>query len=203
MRACSSFDQMTMGFANAVTAQMQKELIQTLSQLVNLLQRMVGGTQAGATAQAGPRGNRGSASTNAKAGGKNDAQGSQSTTGGRALASRGDLVEVQGKQVERQAAGAFSRMAAAARQEGVTLTITSAFRSDEEQSRLWQQALAKYGSADAARKWVAPPGSSNHRTGKALDIRGSNGSWDWLKKNAQRFGFKNYAPEPWHYDYVG
>jgi uncharacterized protein YcbK (DUF882 family) len=57
-----------------------------------------------------------------------------------------------------------------AQQQGVNLRITSAYRSPEVQARLWENALAKYGSPEAARKWVAPPGKSRHNAGTAADF---------------------------------
>lgn len=50
---------------------------------------------------------------------------------------------------------------------------------------------------------VARPGHSNHQTGTAIDFANTRGAWNWLKRNATQFGFKNYAPEPWHYSLNG
>src|SRR5215207_9823070 len=60
-------------------------------------------------------------------------------------------------------AAAFDRMAAAARRDGLTLSITSAFRSDAEQARLF--------AANPNPKWVAPPGTSLHRYATELEPR--------------------------------
>ena len=57
---------------------------------------------------------------------------------------------------------AFDRMEAAARADGVTLTITSGFRSDAEQAVLWAR--------NPDPKWVARPGTSLHRNGTELDL---------------------------------
>ena len=48
-------------------------------------------------------------------------------------------------------------MAAAARRDGLALSVTSAFRSDAEQARLF--------AANPNPKWVAPPGTTLHRYG--------------------------------------
>lgn len=40
--------------------------------------------------------------------------------------------------------------------------VVSAFRSDALQAQLFADAVKRYGSEAAARKWVAPPGKSNH-----------------------------------------
>lgn len=84
---------------------------------------------------------------------------------------------------------------------GGRVTIKSGFRSVERQSALWNAAVAKYGSAKAARKWVAPPGKSNHNHGKAVDL---GGDLALAHKLAKQFGL--HAPmshEPWHFEPVG
>ena len=92
-------------------------------------------------------------------------------------------------------AGAFDRMAAAARAEaGLTLLVTSGYRSDAEQARLF--------AAHPDPKWVAPPGQSLHRYGTELDL-GPPAAYGWLAANAGRFSFvKRYAREPWHLGYT-
>src|SRR5688500_1683584 len=80
---------------------------------------------------------------------------------------------------------AFDRMAAAAARDGVSLTVTSAFRSDAEQAVLF----ARHPDP----KWVAPPGKSLHRNATELDL-GPPGAYGWLAGNATRFGFlKRYS----------
>lgn len=44
----------------------------------------------------------------------------------------------------------------------VGMYVLSGFRSDARQRLLWLRAVARYGSAARARRWVAPPGRSNH-----------------------------------------
>ena len=85
------------------------------------------------------------------------------------------------------------------------LRVMSAFRSPETQERLWQAALKKYGSASAARKWVAPPGRSQHGEGNAIDWKfASKSARDWAHKNAAKFGFAfPLAHEPWHMEVAG
>jgi LAS superfamily LD-carboxypeptidase LdcB len=89
-------------------------------------------------------------------------------------------------------AAAFDRMAAAARREaGLSLSISSGFRSDAEQAVLW--------NANPNPKWVAPPGTSLHRYATELDL-GPPAAYAWLETNCRRFGFiHRYAWEPWHY----
>ena len=106
----------------------------------------------------------------------------------------GPLAYRMGKSMRHDVAAAFDRMAAAARREaGLALSITSAFRSDAEQARLF--------AANPNPKWVAPPGTSLHRWATELDL-GPPAAYAWLKQNAGRFGFiHRYAWEPWHYGY--
>ena len=83
---------------------------------------------------------------------------------------------------------------------GGRIKITSGYRSVEHQTRLWNDAIRKYGSEAAARKWVAPPGKSNHNHGIAADLDlSAPGAREWAHANAIRFGM--YFPmswEPWH-----
>ena len=52
---------------------------------------------------------------------------------------------------------------------------------------------------------AAKPGFSNHQSGSALDIAlVYDGAYAWLKKHAQRFGFRRTVPgEPWHWEFGG
>jgi Transglycosylase SLT domain/D-alanyl-D-alanine carboxypeptidase/Putative Flp pilus-assembly TadE/G-like len=107
----------------------------------------------------------------------------------------GPLAYRQGKPMRPDVAAAFDRMAAAARREaGLALLVTSGYRSDAEQARLF--------AAHPDPKWVAPPGQSLHRYGTELDL-GPPAAYGWLAGNADRFGFvKRYSWEPWHFGYV-
>jgi soluble lytic murein transglycosylase-like protein len=107
----------------------------------------------------------------------------------------GPLAYRQGKPMRPDVALAFDRLAAAARREaGLSLIVTSGYRSDAEQARLF--------AAHPDPKWVAPPGQSLHRYGTELDL-GPPAAYGWLEANAQRFGFiKRYAWEDWHFGYT-
>jgi len=80
------------------------------------------------------------------------------------------------------------------------ITINSGFRSIERQQELWLAALKKYGSPEAARKWVAPPGNSQHNKGYAADLAyGSDAARQWAHANAAKFGLSfPLANENWH-----
>lgn len=92
----------------------------------------------------------------------------------------------------------IQRFMAAAPRGGIT--VTSGFRDTIRQEQLWIRAVRKYGSAAAARKWVAPPGSSQHEKGNAWDLRFANAQVRaWAHANAARFGLKfPLANETWH-----
>lgn len=90
------------------------------------------------------------------------------------------------------------------------LKIVSAFRSPEYQEQLRRQ------SPQAGRAGLAV--NSPHFTGRALDlyvggdpvetkdsnraIQVKSRAYQWLIKNAERFGFRPYFYEPWHWEYV-
>lgn len=81
-----------------------------------------------------------------------------------------------------------------------SVTINSGFRSVERQQELWLDALRKYGSPEAARKWVAPPGNSQHNKGNAADLGySSEAARQWVQQNAGSFGLSfPLANENWH-----
>ena len=79
---------------------------------------------------------------------------------------------------------------------GQSMRINSGYRSPTRQAELFNQAVSKYGSESAARKWVAPPGKSNHGRGIAADLSNSGG---WAHANAGKFGLNfRMSHEPWH-----
>jgi hypothetical protein len=130
------------------------------------------------------------------------------------------------RQVERQTYAAYKRMVAAAvaeRSLGLARTargdlapaekflkIISAYRSREYQEKLRRES-PNSGSAGLAV-------NSPHFTGRALDLyvggdpvetKDANRSlqvetrvYAWLVRNAERFGFRPYCYEPWHWEYV-
>ncbi len=103
----------------------------------------------------------------------------------------GPLVYRTGEGMRPDVAAAFDRMAAAARDAGITLVVVSGFRSDAEQAALF--------AAHPDPTWVAPPGHSLHRCATELDL-GPDAAYGWLAANATRFGFlQRYSWEPWHY----
>ena len=106
----------------------------------------------------------------------------------------GPLELRQGKPMRPDVARAFDRMERAARAYGVTLLITSAYRSDAEQAVLWRR--------NPDPKWVARPGESLHRYGTELDL-GPPAAYAWLAEHAGEFHFlRRYPHEPWHFGYA-
>ena len=85
------------------------------------------------------------------------------------------------------------------------IRINSAYRSPELQAQLYQQALARYGSEREARRWVAPPNSSQHNHGTALDLQyGTDAAREWTHANAARFGMHfPLSNENWHIEPIG
>lgn len=77
---------------------------------------------------------------------------------GKKLQVRGDVVQPLNKLMEITS------------KNGIKVGVTYGHRSVEDQTRLWNNAVVKYGSPVRARKWVAPPGKSRHNKGYALDI---------------------------------
>ena len=132
----------------------------------------------------------------------------------------GRIVKLRG-----EAAAAFRAMAAAAKKDGVELMPISGFRTVAYQQGLFQNAAKRYGSEQAAAKWVAPPGYSEHHTGWTLDVGdGAAPETDvkpsfektaasrWLTQHAAEFKFEmsfpkdnaqGVNPEPWHWRWVG
>jgi hypothetical protein len=109
-------------------------------------------------------------------------------------------------------AAALQAMLLAAEADGLSLRITSAYRSPDVQAKLWDDAVVKYGSEEAARKWVAPPGRSMHNRGVAVDFAGPDGllrdaksaEAQWLATNAARFGLNvPMSWEPWQIEMAG
>lgn len=80
------------------------------------------------------------------------------------------------------------------------VSINSGFRDINRQRQLWEEALRKYGSAEAADNWVAPPGRSMHNWGMAADLKFENDEVRrWVHANASRYGLHfPLSNEAWH-----
>jgi hypothetical protein len=80
------------------------------------------------------------------------------------------------------------------------LRINSAYRSPELQAQLYEAALRRYGSEAEARRWVAPPGRSQHNHGRAVDLGyASDAAREWAHANAAAHGLAfPLSNENWH-----
>ena len=95
---------------------------------------------------------------------------------------------------------AVQQAATAAAADGVTMTITSGWRSPEFQQRLLGDAVATYGSVAAALQYVQVPQRSQHVQGLAVDIGGVAAD-QWLIANGARYGLcQIYSNELWHFE---
>ena len=135
-----------------------------------------------------------------------------------------DLVEFYGHQLRAEAAKAADTMIDAAVTDGVTLLVSSAYRSYAVQQQTYQYWVSVNGQ-QVADQLSARPGYSEHQTGLAIDFASPEGcrledcyrdtlAGQWLAKNAPRYGYilrfpngrqsvTGYHFEPWHYRYVG
>lgn len=85
------------------------------------------------------------------------------------------------------------------------ISMISGFRSTARQAQLWSEAVAKYGSEAEARKWVAPPGNSQHERGMAADLRFSSpAAREEAHRRASEFGLTfPLRNESWHVEPIG
>ena len=119
------------------------------------------------------------------------------------------------------AARAWQIMRGAAARAGIALTLVSAFRSIRRQSEIIRRKLDEGVTLQTILAESAPPGFSEHHTGRAIDVTttGIAGlepefetteAFRWLTQNASRHGFvlsfprgnrSGYVYEPWHWFY--
>ncbi|MRG60834.1 peptidase M15 [Agromyces sp. CFH 90414] len=84
--------------------------------------------------------------------------------------------------------------------DGLSLEVTSGWRSPEYQEQLLREAVAEYGSADEAARWVATAETSAHVSGTAVDVGPVDG-WLWLSQHGFEYGLcQVYGNEPWHFE---
>ena len=99
----------------------------------------------------------------------------------------------------------FLAAQAAAKLAGFYIRITSGFRSQQLQERLFNNAVKKYGSENEASKWVLPKDVSHHPWGIAIDVNypGDRKAVKWLEDNGSSFGLcRVYENEWWHFEPV-
>jgi D-alanyl-D-alanine carboxypeptidase len=134
-----------------------------------------------------------------------------------------DLVSIgDGYVLSAKAAPSYQAMMAAAHADGITLGITSSYRSYSDQVSTYDYWVSTSGVAGAD-TYSARPGYSEHQTGLAFDVDsgsctlscfGSTLAYTWMQQNANKYGFiqryqageeaiTGYEAEEWHYRYVG
>ena len=123
------------------------------------------------------------------------------------------------RQVRSEMAEPLKQMIDAAKNEGLKLTVISAFRDRDTQKYLFDESKKKNG-LDYALIYSAKPGHSEHELGLAVDLNTTQDKfkntkeYTWLKDNAYKYGFverypenkvfiTGYGYEPWHYRYLG
>ena len=113
--------------------------------------------------------------------------------------------EVRPTQLDRTFEVRFLAAQAAAKLAGFNIRITSGFRSQQLQERLFNDAVKKYGSEKEASKWVLPKDISHHPWGIAIDVNypGDRKAVKWLEENGSSFGLcRVYLNEWWHFEPV-
>ncbi len=109
-------------------------------------------------------------------------------------------------------------MSVEAERKGARILVASGFRSAGYQRQIIKRRLDNGQEIGTIFRYVAPPGYSEHHTGRALDLSpggvvfGETKTYAWLKKNAGKYGFIESIPndptngedwEPWHWYYRG
>ena len=121
--------------------------------------------------------------------------------------------------VSAEAKAALDELIAGASEDGLSFWIESGFRSYEQQLNLYNTYVGREGK-DAADRYSARPGHSEHQSGLAFDLNSFDDNFDktpegqWLAAHAWEYGFTLRYPkdkeditgfmyEPWHVRYVG
>jgi hypothetical protein len=95
---------------------------------------------------------------------------------------------------------AVRRAAADARADGIELRVNSGWRSAAYQRSLFDDAVRRYRSRDAARRFVKAPEDSSHVTGQAVDIGATDAAY-WTIQHGSAYGLcQIYANEVWHFE---
>ena len=136
-----------------------------------------------------------------------------------------ELVVVEnGQSFDARAADALAEFIAAAREQGLSVYLSSTYRDYATQTYLYNRKVSQYGE-EIAKTIVAPPGTSEHQLGLAADITDkyyefkdesleNTELFQWMSANCAQYGFIVRYPkdkedvtgimyEPWHFRYVG
>ena len=102
------------------------------------------------------------------------------------------------------------KMIDAAKEDGIKLTVVSAYRTKNEQNYLFNNSTKKNG-LEHALLYSAKPGFSEHQLGLAVDLNKTEVSFENTKEYKDGFierypknkeYITGYAYEPWHYRYL-
>lgn len=127
--------------------------------------------------------------------------------------------------ISKQVENGLLEMFAAAEKQSITLVFGSGFRSFELQKQFYDSYVAQDGQ-EAADRYSARPGTSEHQTGLSFDATNidekchlevcfaETPEGKWIKDNSYKYGFivrypdgkeniTGYQYEPWHLRYVG
>ena len=140
------------------------------------------------------------------------------------IAGTGELVTVEGKQMETKAGEALQQMVAGLRATGMDIIIQSGYRTDADQEYLYNRQINRQGGDELKAATIsAVPLTSEHQAGLAVDLStdgtllesfASTEQGKWLKAHCAEYGYILRYPkgketvtgiisEPWHFRYVG
>ena len=142
-----------------------------------------------------------------------------------------------GYRIDSRVKDTYNAMIAAAKKDGISLKLISGFRTFSGQTTLFNNKVNQYinkgysreKAKELAAQYVAPPGTSEHLTGLAVDLISpdwynthssltsdfeNTKQFKWLYEHCAEYGFvlrypkdkvsvTGYSYEPWHYRYVG
>lgn len=118
-----------------------------------------------------------------------------------------------------ECAAAFEELRHGAAEDGINIYVSSGFRSYSTQEQLYNGYVSMYGR-EAADRFSARPGHSEHQTGLAVDCNYAGDYFAgtpeaiWLEEHCYEYGFiirypqgkesiTGYKYEPWHIRYIG
>lgn len=132
---------------------------------------------------------------------------------------------IEGQQLDYRIVEPMREFVAAARAEGLSVYLSSGYRTYADQNYLFNRKIGQGYSEEDAAKIVARPGTSEHQTGLACDITDKyydlkdssleqTATYKWMCQHCQEYGFIVRYPndksditgiiyEPWHFRYVG
>ena len=134
-------------------------------------------------------------------------------------AGRAYMINRKDLSLTKTAEQALQEMALAAKQDGVTLLVSSSYRSYTYQKNLFDRYVRESGEKEAER-FSARAGTSQHQLGTVVDFGSISDEFaqtragKWVLQNASKYGWSlsfpkgyeavtGYVWESWHYRYIG